>query len=164
MMDEDGLPLDDVGIWTKEKHERLRKYVDISRGVRRKWVEGTGGATYVDLYCGAGRAVVRETGERIDGSPLVAFRPAKDGKVPFSKIYIADESEENVRIAQQRLLTAGASVVMEVGLAKDTAARIASRLSRHSSYFSRPLQFGGSAVLSHPDVCCVQVRGYADPC
>lgn len=131
-MDEDGLPLDDVGIWTKEKHERLRKYVDISRGVRRKWVEGTGGATYVDLYCGAGRAVVRETGERIDGSPLVAFRTAKDGKVPFSKIYIADESEENVRIAQQRLLTAGASVVMEVGLAKDTAARIASRLSRHS--------------------------------
>ena len=84
-MDEDGLPLDHVGIWTKEKHERLRKYVNISRGVRKKWVEGTGGATYIDLFCGAGRAAVRETGERIDGSPLVAFRTAKEGKVPVLK-------------------------------------------------------------------------------
>jgi three-Cys-motif partner protein len=132
MTDEDGLPLDDVGIWTKEKHERLRKYVDISRGVRKKWVEGTGGATYIDLFCGAGRAVVRETGERIDGSPLVAFRAAKESKVPFSKIYIADESEENVRSAQQRLAIAGAPVVVEIGLAKDTAARMANHLSKHS--------------------------------
>ena len=87
-MDEDGLPLDEVGAWAKEKHERLRKYVDISRGVRKKWVQGTGGATYIDLYCGAGRAVVRETGERIDGSPLVAFKGARDGGVPFSEIYM----------------------------------------------------------------------------
>jgi hypothetical protein len=35
MKDDDGLPLDEVGPWAKEKHERLRKYVDISRGARR---------------------------------------------------------------------------------------------------------------------------------
>lgn len=93
----------------REKHERLRKYVDITCGVRKKWVDGTGGATYIDLFCGAGRAVVRETGEVIDGSPLVAFKTARDGKVPFSQIYIADESEESGRIAQQRLTNAGAS-------------------------------------------------------
>jgi three-Cys-motif partner protein len=69
MLDEDGLPLDEVRLWTKEKHERLRRYVDITRGVRRKWVEGLGGATYIDLFCGSGRALIRETGERIDGSP-----------------------------------------------------------------------------------------------
>ena len=85
MLDEDGLLIDEVGVWTKEKHERLRKYVDFTRGVRKKWVHGTGGATYIDLFCGAGRAVVRETGERIDGSPLVAFRTAAAGKIPFSK-------------------------------------------------------------------------------
>jgi three-Cys-motif partner protein len=129
MLDEDGLPLDDVGIWTKEKHQRLRKYVDITRGVRKMWVEGTGGATYIDLFCGAGRAVVRETDERIDGSPLVAFKSAKDGKVPFSKIYVADETDEYVRAAQQRLMAAGAPVVIEVGCAAETAPRIAERLS-----------------------------------
>lgn len=30
MLDEDGLPLDEVGPWAKEKRERLRKYVDLS--------------------------------------------------------------------------------------------------------------------------------------
>jgi hypothetical protein len=55
-MDEDGLPLDDVGPWAKEKLERLRKYVDISRAARRKFLHGSGGATYIDLFCGSGRS------------------------------------------------------------------------------------------------------------
>jgi hypothetical protein len=33
MLDDDGLRLDEVGPWAKDKHERLRKYVDISRAV-----------------------------------------------------------------------------------------------------------------------------------
>jgi hypothetical protein len=49
MPDNDGLLLDEVGIWAKEKHERLRKYVDITRATRRKWVMGTGGATYTEI-------------------------------------------------------------------------------------------------------------------
>ncbi|MGH6792526.1 MAG: three-Cys-motif partner protein TcmP [Methyloceanibacter sp.] len=131
MLDEDGLPLDDVGIWTKEKHTRLRRYVDITWGVRKRWVEGSGGATYIDLFCGSGRAVVRETGERIDGSPVVAFKTARDCKVPFSKIYIADESETSVSAAQQRLTTISAPVAIETGRAADTAHRIAEHLNKH---------------------------------
>lgn len=130
MLDEDGLPLDSVGVWAKEKHQRLRHYIDITRGVRRKWVEGTGGATYIDPFCGTGRALVRETGERIDGSPLLAFKTARDCKVPFSKIYIADESEQSCQIAEQRLTNAGAPVALEIGPARDTAARIAERLNK----------------------------------
>ena len=67
-LDDDGLPLDEVGACAKEKHERLRRYVDISRGARRKFARG--GTTYVDLYCGTGRAIIRETNEKIDGSPV----------------------------------------------------------------------------------------------
>jgi three-Cys-motif partner protein len=70
MLDDDGLPLDAVGPWAKEKHERLRKYIDITRATRRKWVHGSGGATYIDLYCGAGRAIIRDTQEKIDSSRL----------------------------------------------------------------------------------------------
>ena len=94
MLDDDGLPLDEVGSWAKEKHERLRKYVDISRATRRKWVQGPGGATYIDLFCGTGRAIVRDTREKIDGSPLVAYKCALQGGVPFSEIHIADASEK----------------------------------------------------------------------
>jgi three-Cys-motif partner protein len=71
--DDDGLPIDEVGAWAKEKHTRLRKYVGITSATRRKWIQGSGGATYIDLFCGTGRAVIRDSGERINGSPLVAF-------------------------------------------------------------------------------------------
>jgi three-Cys-motif partner protein len=100
MLDDDGLPLDEVGVWAKEKHERLHKYVDISRGPRRKWIQGPGGATFIDLYCGTGRAIIRETNEIIDGSPLVAFKSGRGGGVPFSEIHIADASEEKCRAAE----------------------------------------------------------------
>ena len=52
---DDGLPIaDDVGEWALEKHEPLRKYIDITRAVRRKYTEKLradefkGGATYID--------------------------------------------------------------------------------------------------------------------
>src|SRR5437899_3267418 len=131
MLDDDGLPLDEVGPWAREKHQRLRRYVDISRAARRKWVQGTGGATYIDLYCGTGRAIIRDTGEKIDGSPIVAFKCAQDGRVPFSEIHIADASEGSCRAAEQRLMSAGGAPFTEVGPAEETVRRIVQRLNPH---------------------------------
>ena len=136
MLDDDHLPIEDVGSWAKEKHERLRRYIDITRATRRKWVRGSGGATYVDLYCGTGRAVVRGTGEKIDGSPLVAFKSARDGGVPFSEIHIADLSEESCRAAEQRIANAGGSAKAEVGNADETILRIARKLKPHGLHFA----------------------------
>lgn len=96
LLDDDALPLDEVGAWAKEKHERLRKYVDISRSVRRKWVQGSGGATFIDLYSGSGRAIIRDTGEKIDGSPLVAFKCARDGGAPFTEITLRTYQKKSV--------------------------------------------------------------------
>jgi three-Cys-motif partner protein len=136
MPKDDGLPVDDVGAWAKDKHDRLRKYVDISGATRRKFVEGTGGATYIDLYCGTGRAVVRETGETIDGSPLVAFKCAKEGGVPFSEIHIADADGEKCATAAKRIANAGGAAVTDVGPAEDTATRIVARLNKYGLHFA----------------------------
>jgi three-Cys-motif partner protein len=136
MLDDDGLPLDEVGPWAKEKHERLRKYVDITRATRRKWVHGSGGATYIDLYCGTGRAIIRGSREKIDGSPLVAFKSARDGGVPFSEIHIADSSEESCRAAEQRLVEAGGSAKTEVGNADATVIQIARKLNLNGLHFA----------------------------
>ena len=65
-LDADGLPASEVGAWTEEKHERLRKYIDSSHGARRKYSN----RAYLDLYCGPGRSWIRETGAFVDGSPL----------------------------------------------------------------------------------------------
>jgi len=136
MLDDDGLPLDEVGPWAKEKHERLRKYVDITRATRQKWVHGSGGATYIDLYCGTGRAIIRGTREKIDGSPLVAFKSARNGGVPFSEIHIADSSEESCRAAEQRLTDAGGSAKTEVGNADATVIPIARKLNPNGLHFA----------------------------
>ena len=136
MLDDDGLPMDEVGPWAKDKHQRLRRYVDISRAARRKWVQGIGGATYVDLYCGAGRSIIRDTGERIDGSPLVAFKCARDGGVPFSKIYIADAVAESCRAAEQRIFSLRGSSLAEIGPAEETARRIVKQLNPYGLHFA----------------------------
>lgn len=136
IVDDDGLPLDEVGPWVKEKHERLRKYVDITRATRRKWVKGSGGATYIDLFCGSGRSIIRDTREKIDGSPLVAFKTARDGGVPFSQIYIADQAEERCRAAVRRIVSAGGTCVSESGPAHQTIDRIMRRLNPFGLHFA----------------------------
>lgn len=136
MLDDDGLPLDEVGAWAREKHERLRKYVDITRSVRKKFIERSGGATYIDLYCGSGRALIRDTQEKIDGSPLVAFKCAREGKVQFSEIHIADVSEESCRAAESRLRAAGAAPTTYIGAAEQTALELVERLNPHGLHFA----------------------------
>lgn len=136
MLDDDGLPLDEVGGWAKDKHDRLRKYVDISRAARRKFVQRTGGATFIDLFCGAGRALIRDTSEKIDGSPLVAFKCARDGGVPFSEIHIADASEESCRAAEKRIVSIGGSPTAAVGKAEETVDRIVKRLNPYGLHFA----------------------------
>ena len=68
-LDADGLPASEVGAWTEEKHERLRKYVDASHGARRSFQS----RSYVDLYCGPARSWLRETGAFIVGFNLLSF-------------------------------------------------------------------------------------------
>jgi three-Cys-motif partner protein len=136
MLDDDGLPLDEVGPWAKEKHERLHKYVDISRAVRRKFLQISHCATYIDLFCGSGRALVRETDEKIDGSPLVAFKSARGGGAPFSEIHLADLEEEKVTAAAKRIADAGGKATTYVGKAEDIAIRLVERLDPYGLHFA----------------------------
>jgi three-Cys-motif partner protein len=136
VLEPDGLPLDEVGAWAKDKHDRLRKYVDISHAARRKFVHGSGGATYIDLYCGAGRAAIRESGETIDGSPLVAFKCAKEGGVPFSQFYIADADPEKCTACATRISNEGGNAFAATGTAQVTSARIVSQLNRYGLHFA----------------------------
>ncbi len=135
MSSDDGLPIDEVGDWAKEKHTRLRKYIDITRATRRKWIQRSGCATYIDLFCATGRAVVRGTGEEIDGSPLVAFKAAQIS-VPFSEIHIADSSEESCKAAERRLRAAGATPIVHFGEAHQTAREIVDRLNSSGFHFA----------------------------
>ena len=132
---DDGWKVEEVGIWAKDKLSSLCRYLDISRGVRSKWIGPTkGGATYIDLFCGTGRSKVRSTGEFIDGSCVAAWKESQKA-TPFTQIYIADLDPERRGLAAERLRRAGAPVIEVQGDAITAACTIRSHLSLHGLHF-----------------------------
>jgi three-Cys-motif partner protein len=68
----DGLPARDSGAWVLDKKVYVEKYLGIfTKGVSNKW---GGKLAYVDLFSGPGKNVIRETGEEVEGSPLLALQ------------------------------------------------------------------------------------------
>ena len=119
---EDGLRRAIVGDWAPEKHMRLKKYVDITRAVRRKF---GGNATYIDLYCGPGRARLRKTGEVVEGSALVAATEAIRRRNPYREVIIGDLDPVNVEACEARLNRLRVENVRAyTGTAEDVAAKI----------------------------------------
>lgn len=120
---DDGLPAEDVGPWTKEKHQLLCRYIDITRATRSKYIGPTnsGGAAYLDLFCGPGRCQVRGTGEWIDGGAVAAWKTSVAGGAPFSKVIVCDADPVRLDATMKRLEALGAPAVGHVGKAVDTA-------------------------------------------
>jgi three-Cys-motif partner protein len=139
----DGLPLAEVGAWANEKHELLRRYVDATRGVRKKWTDpkaakaGTSpqGATFIDLFCGPGRARIRETGTLIDGSAIAAATMAAKGGAPFSAIFVGDAAPGFADATQKRLAACDIAATALSGEAEHTARNIVRQLNKHALHF-----------------------------
>ncbi|MCW0378740.1 hypothetical protein NB697_001586 [Xanthomonas sacchari] len=129
----DGLRRELVGEWAQEKHRRLCHYVDISRAARRKF---NGNCTFIDLYCGPGRARIKNTPTVIPGGAVAAASEAAK-HAPFGKIYIGDIDSTNLdacakRLAQERL----APVLTFEGAADATARAIRRDLSPTALHFA----------------------------
>lgn len=133
---DDGQPVEEVGSWAKQKHEYLRRYIDISRGVRQQFIgPRNAGATYIDLFSGPGRAKIRN-GEFIQGSCVAAWEMSRRGGSPFSSVIIADSDAERLGLAESRLRKLGAPVTAHLGKAADTAKVIARLLNPYGLHFA----------------------------
>ena len=64
------------------------------------------GLTYVDLFAGPGMCRVRNTGEEIDGSPLIALGSPK----PFDEFFFVDTSREAAKALESRFTCRNAHV------------------------------------------------------
>jgi len=134
---DDGLPVEEVGSWVKEKHEYLCRYIDISRKTRAKYIApNPGGATYIDLFCGPGRSRIRETGEFVDGGVVAAWMKSLVGGAPFSQVFIADLDPERRAAAATRLRRLGAPVTELDGGAVQAAAQAVSAVNPHGLNFA----------------------------
>jgi three-Cys-motif partner protein len=68
----DGLPARLTGVWVHDKNFYVERYLSIfSRGVSNKWA---GKISYLDLFAGPGRNIIRNTQEEVEGSPLLALK------------------------------------------------------------------------------------------
>lgn len=134
---DDGLPADEVGVWAKEKHTYLKRYLDISRAARKKYIgDRKGGAIYFDLFCGTGRSRIRGTEEWIDGGVVAAWKTSREGGVPFSDIYISDLDEERLNACADRLHKLGAPVHPLHASAADAAEKMVSAVSGYALHFA----------------------------
>ena len=90
----DGLPVRDSGPWIQRKYFFLKRYMDIfTRGMKAKW---QGHLSYIDLFAGPGRCLVRDTNSEVDGSPLIALNHE------FSKYILVEKDPESLRVLRQR--------------------------------------------------------------
>lgn len=134
---DDGLPAEEVGIWTKEKHDYLCRYIDISRSTRAKYLgPGKAGATYIDLFCGPGRCKVRDSDEWIDGGVVAAWRKSQEGGAPFTKIFVGDLDAQRREAATTRLRHLGAPVIEIDGAAAQAARQVVSQLNAYGLHFA----------------------------
>lgn len=134
---DDGMLVEDVGAWTKDKHNYLRRYIDISRGVRAKYLgPNRAGATYIDPFCGPGRCRVRETGEFIDGGAVTAWLQSRASRSPFTEMYIGDIDAERLELCTKRLLKLGANVQPMLGPATSTVRTLCGGLSKYQLHFA----------------------------
>jgi three-Cys-motif partner protein len=133
----DGLPAVPVGEWARDKHGLLKLYIEISRGVRKKFIgPGKAGATFIDLYCASGRGYIKGTDTFIDGSPLVGWKASCDCKVPFTQIHINDSDTSLLGAAYDRLTRLAAPVIKHGGQALAVAENLLTELNEYALHFA----------------------------
>jgi three-Cys-motif partner protein len=132
----DGFPVTCVGEWAQDKHERVRRYVDISRMVRKKFVAGSGGATYLEMFSGPGRSRIMNTNTIIDGSALSASRTAINGGAPFTSVHICDTNSDFLASTKHRLELLGVPVNTYQKPAQEAADSIVKALNPDGLHFA----------------------------
>lgn len=142
----DKLPIGEVGIWALEKHERLQKYVVAAGAARAKYAppKGQSSASYVELFSGAGRSVVRETGKVIDGSAIVAYTAACQSVCRFSDLHLSDLDPKNSAAAAARIRALGGAASDYAGPADQAVDVVLNALNPHGLHlaFLDPFSLG----------------------
>jgi three-Cys-motif partner protein len=83
---DDGLAVRESGEWAEKKLHFWARYIDITTRAMVGHPQWKNGLTYVDLFSGPGVCVIKETGTRFPGSPLIAASASK----PFTRLILCD--------------------------------------------------------------------------
>ena len=96
VLSDDQLPLRCVGTWAREKLYYLQRYMNVfNSSMKGKWSK----RAYVELFAGPGLGIVRDSGDIIEGSPLLAIRQL----VPFTLYIFVDINRHAVEALEKRV-------------------------------------------------------------
>lgn len=132
---DDGLIVEKVGAWAKTKHRLLTDYIQASGGARSNYNQRSG-AAYIDVFCGPGRSLIRDTTNYIDGSAVAAFKQGRASPGAFSSIEISDMDAELLNAAHTRLKKLNAPVATTPGPAVVAMEQIVQRVHPDGLHFA----------------------------
>jgi three-Cys-motif partner protein len=133
-LDDQGLLVEHVGPWAKDKLKIVTDYITASGATRRKYLNS--GAAYIDVFCGPGRSKIRNTKEYIDGSPVAAFKKAQQSLASFTSIQISDAEPNLLAAAKTRLTALAAPVSATTGPASVAMPQIVRNLNPSGLHFA----------------------------
>ena len=89
---------DPIGVWSEIKLQILKKYFPAYSKIMgsQAWCRGY---FYIDGFAGKGQHVRRDTGEMVDGSPMLAIQT----KPPFEHCYFIDIDQFHLRLLRNRI-------------------------------------------------------------
>lgn len=94
--EDDGLYLPDVGDWGEKKYALLSAYAQVfATSMKNKWDE----RVYIDLFAGAGKALMRDSGKVVLSSALLALG-VRDR---FDRYILCDQNPDCIRALRQRI-------------------------------------------------------------
>jgi three-Cys-motif partner protein len=96
---DDGLPVWEVGAWTQEKLYFWHRYLDITTTALVGSPGWRGGLIYCDLFAGAGVCALKDSGDRIPGSVLIAANTNR----PFARIIACERTAALADACRSRL-------------------------------------------------------------
>ena len=121
------MPVQCVGAWVVRKHECIRLYIEATKAVRRKFIppEGFGGAAFIDLFTGPGRARIRSQSHTIEGSPMIVLGHQE---APFTHVLLCDKDPENIAALRARTAPFGERVTLFEGDCNERIDEIVARI------------------------------------
>ncbi len=92
---DDGLALPEIGIWAKQKHQKIAYYAGLfATSMKNKWDN----RIYLDLYSCAGKGIIKEKRSVVPGSPLLSLNVSD----PFDSYIFVEKNHENFCALKKR--------------------------------------------------------------
>lgn len=97
----DGLPVQCVGPWVKDKYFFLENYLNASCKARKMFSQKNN-AVYIDLFSGPGKCIDRSSGLEIDTGAIKALTRDEGS---FNEAHLFDKERDNINALKSRLST-----------------------------------------------------------